>query len=207
MIKAAEDDELFLKQDAQKTIKAKNRVGLCYIVDVTTLLLNRLQHLPASDWWSHGKRHEDGQTSWTGSTCPKTIANLEHLLQCLQQAAYIALISDMLRAIEADLASWQHRYWQQSRAIFHGWFSEWPNGQRPLNTTWPWNVKPSLVVLWGVCWMFYGDEIGRTRKPPQWTQPQSVQRQPQLVANSPRKCCAFGCGISLDSYESLMITP
>lgn len=36
-----------------------------------------------------------------------------------------------------------------------GWFFEWPGGRHPLNTTWPWaDVKPSLVVLWGVCWMF-----------------------------------------------------
>jgi hypothetical protein len=36
-----------------------------------------------------------------------------------------------------------------------GWFFEWPRGKRPLNSTWPWaDVKPSLLVLWGVCWMF-----------------------------------------------------
>lgn len=191
MLQAAEDDELFLKQDAQKIVKANNRIGLCDIFDVTTLLLNRLQQLQDGHWPMHGSRNEDGQRSWTGSICPKTVANLEHLLRCLQQASYVALISDMLRAIEPDLAYW-HQHWQQSRAIFHSWFSEWPNGQRPLNTTWPWNVKPSLAVLWGVCWMFYGDDTGRTRKPPQWTQPQhprTIETQPQLVAISPRKCC------------------
>lgn len=211
MLKAAEDDELFLKQDAQKIVSAKNRVGLRYIVDVTTLLLNRLQHLQSSHWSTHGKCHEDGQTSWTASRCPKTVANLEHLLRCLQQAACVALISDMLRAIEADLASWHHQCWQQSRAIFHGWFSEWPNSQRPLNTTWPWNVKPSLVVLWGVCWMFYGEDTGKTRKPPLWAQPQhpqTIPRQQQLVATSPRKCCAFPLvWISSRYYESSMIAP
>jgi hypothetical protein len=37
-----------------------------------------------------------------------------------------------------------------------GWFLEWPEGQRPLNSTWPWSgIKLSIVVLWGVCWMFY----------------------------------------------------
>ena len=38
----------------------------------------------------------------------------------------------------------------------HAWISidEWPNGGRLLSTTWPWNVKLALVVLWGVCWMF-----------------------------------------------------
>jgi hypothetical protein len=43
------------------------------------------------------------------------------------------------------------------RAVFGiGWFFEWPSGRHPLNSTWPWaDVKPSLLVLWGVCWMFY----------------------------------------------------
>ena len=36
-------------------------------------------------------------------------------------------------------------------------FTGWPGGRyRALSTTWPWNVKTSLMVLWGVCWMFYG---------------------------------------------------
>lgn len=51
------------------------------------------------------------------------------------------------------------------RAVFGiGWFFEWPSVRHPLNSTWPWaDVKPSLLVLWGVCWMFYpeyGDSEG-----------------------------------------------
>ena len=40
--------------------------------------------------------------------------------------------------------------------VLHAWISidEWPDGRRLLSTTWPWNVKIALVVLWGVCWMF-----------------------------------------------------
>jgi hypothetical protein len=33
--------------------------------------------------------------------------------------------------------------------------SEFPNRLCPPWTTMPWNVRPALVVLWGVCWMFY----------------------------------------------------
>jgi hypothetical protein len=42
------------------------------------------------------------------------------------------------------------------RSLFGvGWFFEWPGRRHPLNSTWPWaDVKPSLLVLWGVCWMF-----------------------------------------------------
>jgi hypothetical protein len=34
-------------------------------------------------------------------------------------------------------------------------YFEYPNRRRPPCTTMPWNIWPSLVVLWGVCWMFY----------------------------------------------------
>jgi hypothetical protein len=37
------------------------------------------------------------------------------------------------------------------------WFFEWPNRRRLFSTTMPWNVRISLLVLWGVCWMFFGD--------------------------------------------------
>ena len=55
------------------------------------------------------------------------------------------------------------------RAVFGvGWFFEWPSGLHPLNSTWPWaDVKPSLLVLWGVCWMF----MYPPRRPPQNPRP------------------------------------
>jgi hypothetical protein len=44
-------------------------------------------------------------------------------------------------------------------ALFNGlyavFFVEWTDGEPPLSTTMPWNIRPCLVVLWGVCWMFY----------------------------------------------------
>jgi hypothetical protein len=191
MMKTAEEDELFLKQDARNLIKAINLDGLRNIFDLTTLLLSRLQHFPGSGWTTHGGGHKNHHISWVGFTCHKTTANLEHLLRCLQQATLEALISDKLKTIEAEVARWHH-YWQLSRTIFQKWYSEWPNGQRPLNTTWPWNVRPSLVVLWGVCWMFLEDHpVRKTRKPPPPQQPDPLmpsdlnqQCSQQLVANS-----------------------
>ena len=38
-------------------------------------------------------------------------------------------------------------------------FSEFPNRLRPPCTTMPWTIWPALVVLWGVCWMFYDEPI------------------------------------------------
>jgi len=36
-------------------------------------------------------------------------------------------------------------------------FSEFPSRLRPLCTTMPWTIWPALVVLWGVCWMFFDE--------------------------------------------------
>lgn len=32
---------------------------------------------------------------------------------------------------------------------------KFPDGDEPMCMTMPWNILPALVVLWGVCWMFY----------------------------------------------------
>ncbi|OAQ67621.2 hypothetical protein VFPPC_03990 [Pochonia chlamydosporia 170] len=37
-------------------------------------------------------------------------------------------------------------------------FLEFPKGIPHLCTTMPWTIWPSLIVLWGVCWMFYWPE-------------------------------------------------
>lgn len=95
------------------------------------------------------------------------MANLEHLLRCLKQIALDAIIRYYLTIVEAHILHWHH-YWQYQKRIDEGWFAEWPNGQRPLSTTWPWNVKPSLLVLWGVCWMFYGSSGYNTRTTRNW---------------------------------------
>ena len=84
----------------------------------------------------------------------KYLANLEYLLRCLQQAALDALIQHSLDALESDYHHWD-QYLEQQRRLRLDWFTEWPSGQPPLSTTMPWNIKPSLMVLWGVCWMFY----------------------------------------------------
>jgi hypothetical protein len=41
-----------------------------------------------------------------------------------------------------------------------GFFSVFPDNFRHLCTTMPWTIWPALVVLWGVCWMFYEPSVG-----------------------------------------------
>ena len=102
-------------------------------------------------------------SAWGSLSCQeKSVANLDHILRCLRQAALERLVYYGLESLEADILHWR-QYWQQQKHLNHGWFSEWPNGRRPLSTTWPWNIRPSLVVLWGVCWMFYDNNTGSSR--------------------------------------------
>ncbi|KAI9742282.1 MAG: hypothetical protein M1818_004182 [Claussenomyces sp. TS43310] len=73
---------------------------------------------------------------------------LQELHECL--AAYISGLYIQAREGLRELVC------RLSGVFGSGWFFEWPGGRHPLNSTWPWaDVKPSLLVLWGVCWMFF----------------------------------------------------
>lgn len=87
--------------------------------------------------------------------CDDLAGDLQHLHWSNRQTALDVIIRILFKILETHIRHSQLR-WQQSRRIGEEWFAEWPNGHRPLSTTWPWNIKPSLLVLWGVCWMFYG---------------------------------------------------
>ena len=60
---------------------------------------------------------------------------------------------------------WPH--WRHGQKTNQDWFSEYARNHRPLSTTWPWSIRPSLAVIWGVCWMFYGNEDGNANRIPQ----------------------------------------
>lgn len=99
----------------------------------------------------------------------------------------------------------------RNQAVFGvGWFLEWPQGRRLLNSTWPWaGVKPSLMVLWGVCWMFYmrsgysQDQLRQKQRP---DMRYVVQRSPPgqrfVVAQRPRTSRAYN-GTCPHSYRLL----
>jgi len=81
------------------------------------------------------------------------IANLRHLLLCLKHQLIAQLVARLIELVYKHVADCQKDQCRQSDQ----WFFEFPDAQHPLNTTWPWtDVPPSLVVLWGICWMFYG---------------------------------------------------
>ncbi|GAB7340388.1 hypothetical protein MBLNU457_6830t2 [Dothideomycetes sp. NU457] len=78
------------------------------------------------------------------------ISNLMHALLCLEHDLLQEISDGIVKAIEKI---WQDHHDHRDDV---DWFSVFPpRARRPLSTTWPWTIKPSLAVLWGVCWMFY----------------------------------------------------
>ena len=145
-------DELFLRFDVQRLIRNATIKRLRHVLDSTTLLLARFR-----DAWIVDSASQLEDWSCDDPTKrAKFVVNLEHMLLCIQQAALQAIIWQSLGFLEDEIHHWRE-HWQQQKQFSDSWFSEWPSGRRPLSTTWPWNIKPSLVVLWGVCWMFYGN--------------------------------------------------
>ncbi|KAL8697123.1 MAG: hypothetical protein Q9201_007300 [Fulgogasparrea decipioides] len=185
-------DQLFLAYDARDVIRDKNIKELRHIYDLTTSLLARLPSFLGSIASQGWPRKSSELVSGVLSQ-DKTTANFDHIVRCLRQASLEALIFHGLESLEKDVQQW-HQHWLQRRQLDHGWFLEWPNGRRPLSTTWPWNVRPSLVVLWGVCWMFYDNSTRSAMEMRQQLQNNQevatslwVRQTPQSATASQRK--------------------
>ena len=190
-------DHLFLAYNARAVTRFKGIDELRHIYDLTTLLLSRLSSSSDNRFRSSllWKQSASESPSLHQEKC---LANLDHILRCLRQAALEAIIHHGMRTLEEDVRQW-YQFWLRGRQLDHGWFSEWPSGRRPLSTTWPWNIRPSLVVLWGVCWMFYDnstrsvEQLRQQLEDPEitWSQPtpQSVttatsQRKPSTCSTT-----------------------
>ncbi|KAI9729451.1 MAG: hypothetical protein M1834_006832 [Cirrosporium novae-zelandiae] len=179
LIAAANNDELFLVYDVAVTIKGLRIADARHFLDLTALLLAKL---------NVRSRHEEPSYS----ECPpdlyhcddKDIANLEHLLLRLEHTLLEYLFCENMQQLEYILI--------RRHIVKKGWFTEWPDGKRPLNTTMPWNIKASLVVLWGVCWMFWDNSL----------------RQPQSVfLNDPEFISIFQSEMDLEMEQQQNFTP
>lgn len=67
--------------------------------------------------------------------------------------SFLLQTRDGLLKLHKRLELWRKLFYL---VLFFSFFSEFPNSFRHLCTTMPWTIWPALVVLWGVCWMFYG---------------------------------------------------
>lgn len=104
------------------------------------------------------------------------LANLEHLLLCLEYQLLRVLVTKLVEIVHKHLIECQR---DQSKCS-EDWFFEFPDARHPLSTTWPWSIKPSLAVLWGVCWMFY-DHNNHNNQSPQPAPSYSFDRSGNMV--------------------------
>ena len=92
------------------------------------------------------------------------LPHFEHVLRCIQHVLIFHLLRQDWEPQHQDVLR-THQDWEARRRRLCDWFAEWPGGRPPLNSTMPWNIRPSLVVLWGVCWMFYRSRGGSRQEP------------------------------------------
>ncbi|KAH0562096.1 hypothetical protein GP486_003201 [Trichoglossum hirsutum] len=143
--KVAADDKLFL---AAARIDPEKSAGIaCRFAQLQRcrIVLDRLRDYKR---WCKEQELEPGYPQ-NEINQEKSLANAEHLLLRYMHVLLHSLRNLVILHVAFELLLRIQRIFNQ------GWFFEWPNRRRPLSSTWPWNIKPSLVVLWGVCWMFY----------------------------------------------------
>ncbi|KAL6151707.1 hypothetical protein ACJBU6_09652 [Exserohilum turcicum] len=116
------------------------------------------------------------------------IANYEHLLLRLQTDLVDALSR---RALEELL----HGSHDKKQRKLLGWFTEFAAKPQALSTSFPWTIKPSLAVLWGVCWMYYDRPVderkrsGSRDRVPLDSVLQNIQLAWDTGASSDCRCC------------------
>jgi hypothetical protein len=152
LTKIAANDRLLLDRSQKTLVEALiEHISLphaAYVFDLSTFLINRLDlisndnGLACQTWKTYNancRRLKD----------EKYIANLLHLLRRLQYFLFQILVRRSLKRLDDLHDDWKKQdSRQEGKSLDADWFSEWPSGERQLNTTWPWNIRPSLVVLW-----------------------------------------------------------
>jgi hypothetical protein len=139
----AGSDELFLKQNRRPTFDgcSLNQI-VCLLAAaqeaITTLSDCRLQY---GDEWLLAQGQMNG-LMLDGAF----IANYEHLLLQLEAELIEAFVQKALENAEKPPRE-GHDKKQQKRL---SWFTEFAEKPRPLGSSFPWSIKPSLAVLWGV---------------------------------------------------------
>lgn len=217
MDRAAKNDKKLLAFDAQRLLNSRRIEQASNVLDNSTLLLELLHDLHSDPIRRQQAAARHGFPDLVDFE--KYLANLDHLLRCLQQAAFQALVQHSLETLESDCRHWD-KYLEKLRRSFDDWFSEWVGGRPPLSSTMPWNIKPSLVVLWGVCWMFYmtnapSSTPGQSREDAwmtaqAWAQQANVQnigRQPEAFTPSAQIMAEQNRLIARQGYSNTSLVP
>lgn len=106
---------------------------------------------------SKRKLHELKRREWLVYARREYERHIARLEEQLERVEYERERIERLMEVIYRTLSWIGKLFEQlmKALLFICNFSEFPNKFRPPCTTMPWNIWPALVVLWGVCWMFY----------------------------------------------------
>lgn len=141
----AGDDKLFLKHSNAPILEGCTLTETVRLLVATQNAINSLAEcrLLYGDDWLVAQGTDVGL-----SMDDVFIANYEHLLLRLRAE----LIEALARKALEELLRGGHD--KKQRKLL-SWFTEFAEKPQPLSASFPWTIKPSLAVLWGVCWMFY----------------------------------------------------
>jgi hypothetical protein len=82
----------------------------------------------------------------------KTLANLEYLLLRYRgNLIQREMMHNLHQFLDKFISRPLHSFLKYGGSK---WCSEYSSSKPPASTTWPWSIKPSLAVIWGVCWQF-----------------------------------------------------
>ena len=140
----AKDDSILLRDGFKINLACFSQKELTGLLDLAQRMLRTIRY-------AHQHCLSTGFLLCNDNELDSTfIANLEHLLLCLHTVLICALVALGIGLVQQHVIDCQRE--QSIRA--QDWFFEFPDVRHPQTTTWPWSIRPSLAVLWGVCWMF-----------------------------------------------------
>nr|POF08162.1 hypothetical protein CFP56_62742 [Quercus suber] len=142
----ARSNKLFVERDQDFDLRPLSLNGLAKLVVLTKDLLQSFaptKHGCSVRTLCEGNDILDAEETY--------VANLQHLLLCLYHQLLELLVVRLVELAHKQLKESQKDQERQ----WIDWFFEFPDARHPLSTTWPWSIRPSLAVIWGVCWMFF----------------------------------------------------
>ncbi|KAH7113885.1 hypothetical protein B0J11DRAFT_445639 [Dendryphion nanum] len=173
-IATCSDDRLFLLKQREVSFDgcSLNQTILLLVLVYNAIEVLREVRATHDDQFLIEQGHEFGL-----NIDERFIANYLHILLSLQGKLLETLARKAVESLlENDLDKRQRQLlnWLVS-------LTEHPDDKHLLSTTWPWSLKPSLAVLWGVCWMFYYEQTTQQRGRKENGTSNNSQRVPQQL--------------------------
>ena len=176
----AANNKLFIQRKAEFTLD-QDRLSLEELTEILVTVKDLLRTLKRATHSRGAKTLSEGNEVLDLTLDETYIANLEHLLLCLRDQLLRVLVARLVELVHKHVIECQRDQIKHSE----DWFFEFPDARHPLSTTWPWSIRPSLAVIWGVCWMFY--DFNNSHLPPEAPQfdghGNMVNGQGQVIAD------------------------